>query len=61
MFRPLLILLDEIPSPDQLIIPALTLTINMNFPLLLKVQSGQQAKFQPRNKTSHNYGMDLCN
>ena len=61
MFRPLLILLDKIPSPDQLIIPALTLTINMNFPLLLKVQSEQQAKFQPRNKTSHNYGMDLCN
>lgn len=24
------------------------------------IQSEKQAKFQPRNKTSHNYGLDLC-
>jgi len=60
MFRPLLILQDEILSPYQLIIPALILAINIHFTLLLKFNQSNITKFQPRNKTSHNYGMDSC-
>ena len=58
MFRSLLILPDGIPSPGQLM-PALTLAVNI-FSSITQAQSEQQAKFQPRNKISHNYGMDLC-
>ena len=49
-----------IPLPRQLITPALTLAIKNEFSSkVTQAQSEQQAKFQPRNKTSHNYGMDL--
>ena len=48
------------PSPRQLIIPALILAIKTEFSSkVTQPQSEQQAKFQARNKTSHNYGMDL--
>ena len=43
IFRSLLILLDGIPSLGQLIMPPLTLAINLSFPLLLKLnQSNKQ-------------------
>jgi len=47
-----LVLLGGIFSTGQLIMPALTLVI-------VQAQAEQQAKIQPRNTTSHNYGMDL--
>ena len=37
IFRSLLMLLDEIPSPGQLIMPALTLAINLSFLALLRL------------------------
>jgi hypothetical protein len=46
------ILLDEIPSPDQLIMPALTLAINLSFFSITQAQSEQQEKFQQRRKKS---------
>ena len=44
MFRPLLILVG-IPSPGQLLMPALTLAANMNFPLLLKFNQSNKQNF----------------
>ena len=48
LFRTLLILLDGIPLPGQLIMPALTLAINMNFPLLLKLDQSNKQNFSQR-------------
>ena len=45
MFRPLLILQDEILSPYQLIIPALFLAINIHFTLLLKFNQSNIQNF----------------
>ena len=45
MFRPLLILQDEILSPYQLIIPALILAINIHFTLLLKFNQSNIQNF----------------
>ena len=54
------ILLDGIPSLGQLIMPALTLAINLSFFLLLKLnQSNKKIVSKERKKISHNYGMDL--
>ena len=58
MFRPLLILQDEILSPYQLIIPALILAINIHFTLLLKFNQSNIQNFNQGIK--HNYGMDSC-
>ena len=44
------ILLDEIPSPGQLIMPALTLAINLSFFLLPKLN--QNKKFRQRREKS---------
>ena len=51
IFRSLLILLDEIPSPGQLIMPALTLAINLSFLALLR--------FNQSNKQSFSKGKNL--
>ena len=45
----MLVLLDEIPSLNQLIIPSLILAINISFSLLLK--------FNQRNKQNFNQGI----
>ena len=45
MFRPLLILQDKILSTYQLIIPALIMVININFPLLLKINQSNKQNF----------------
>ena len=45
-------LLDEIPSPGQLIMPALTLAINLSFFSITQAQSEQQEKFQQWRKKS---------
>ena len=45
----MLVLLDEIPSVNQLIIPSLILAINISFSLLLK--------FNQRNKQNFNQGI----
>ena len=58
MFRSLLILLDEIPSPGQLIMPALTLAINLSFLALLRFDQSN-SKVSAREKISQNYEMDL--
>ena len=50
MFRPLLILLDKIPSPGQFIIPVLTLAIKINFPLLLKYNQSNKQNFSQEIK-----------
>ena len=50
-FRSLLILLDGIPSPGQLIMPALTLAINFSFLL--------QLSFNQSNKQSFSKGINL--
>ena len=42
IFRSLLILLDGIPSPGQLIMPPLTLAINVSFLLLLKLNQSNK-------------------
>ena len=47
-----LILLDGIPSLGQLIMPALTLAINLSFFSITQAQSEQQEKFQQRRKKS---------
>ena len=54
----LLILLDGIPSPDQLVMPALTLAINFNFLLLFSLNQSSKQSFS-KEKTSHHYGVDL--
>ena len=46
------ILLDELPSPGQLITPALTLAINLSFFLLLKLNENNKKKYQQRRKNS---------
>ena len=46
------ILLDGIPSLGQLIMPALTLAINLSFFSITQAQSEQQEKFQQRKKKS---------
>ena len=51
IFRSLLIILDGIPSPGQLIMPALTLAINLSFLLLFK--------FNQSNKQSFSKGINL--
>ena len=56
IFRLLLILLDGIPSPGQIIMPALTLAINLNFLLLLKLNQNNKKCFT-KDKIS-NYGVD---
>ena len=53
------ILLDGIPSPGQLIMPALTLAINLSFFLLLKLNQSNKKSFSKGGKISHNYGTDL--
>ena len=52
MFRLLLILLEGIPSLDQLIMPALTLAIDINFPLLLKFNQSNKQNFSQGIKPS---------
>ena len=47
-----MILLDRIPSLGQLIMPALTLAINVSFFSITQAQSEQQEKFQQRRKKS---------
>ena len=47
-----LTLLDGIPSLGQLIMPALTLAINLSFFSITQAQSEQQEKFQQRRKKS---------
>ena len=46
------ILLDGIPTLGQLIMPALTLAINLSFFSITQAQSEQQEKFQQRRKKS---------
>ena len=58
IFRSLLILLDEIPSPGQLIMPALTLAITLSFLALLRFDQSN-SKVSAREKISQNYEMDL--
>ena len=53
------ILLDGIPAPGQLIMPALTLAINLHFLLLLKISQSNKKSFSKGGKISQNYGMDL--
>jgi len=53
------ILLDGIPSPGQLIMPALTLALNLSFLLLLKLKQSNKQSFSKGGKGSHNYRMDL--
>ena len=53
------ILLDEIPSPGQLIMPALTLAINLSFFVLLKLNENDNKVSTKEKKISHNYGMNL--
>ena len=43
-------LLDGIPSPGQLIMPALTLTINLSFLLLLKLNQSNKQSFSKGGK-----------
>ena len=45
------ILLDELPSPGQLITPALTLAINLSFFLLLKLNQNNKISFSKGGKT----------
>ena len=45
-----MILLDEIPSPGQLIMPALTLAINLSFFLLLKLNQSNRKSFSKERK-----------
>ena len=47
-----MILLDGTPSLGQLIMPALTLAINLSFFSITQAQSEQQEKFQQRRKKS---------
>ena len=54
-----MVLLDKIPSPGQLIMPALTLAINLSFLLLLKLNQSNKKNFSKGGKISQNYGMDL--
>ena len=57
----LLILAGRIITPGQLIMPDLTLAINMNFPLkLLKAKTEKHTKTQPRNKTSQLWDGFTC-
>ena len=52
IFMSLLILLNGIPLPDQLIMPPLTLAINLNFLLLLKLnQSNKKIVSKERKKS----------
>ena len=55
-------LLGGIPSPGQLIIPALYDPGHKQKFIfrVTQTQSEQRAKFQPKNITSLNCGMDLC-
>ena len=53
------LLLDGIPTPGQLIMPALTLAINLSFFLLLKLSQRNKQSFNKGGKLSHNYGMEL--
>ena len=46
-----MILLDEIPSPGQLIMPALTLAINLSFLLLLKLNQSNKQSFSKGKKS----------
>ena len=55
----IVILLDGILSLGQLIMPALTLAINLSFFLLLKLNQSNKKSFSKGGKISHNYGMDL--
>ena len=45
-----MILLDEIPTPGQLIMPALTLAINLSFFLLLKLSQSNKKSFSKGGK-----------
>ena len=54
-----MILLDEIPSPGQLIMPALTLAINLSFFVLLKLNENDNKVSTKEKKISHNYEIDL--
>ena len=47
-----MILLDGIPSPGQLIMPALTLAIKLILFSITQAQSEQQEKFQQKRKKS---------
>mgnify|MGYP003312500146 CR=1 FL=1 len=47
-----MVLLDRIPSPGQLIMPALTLTINLSFLLLLKLNQSNKQSFSKGGKKS---------
>ena len=51
IFRSLLILLDGIPSPGQLIMPALTLAISLSFLLLLKLNQSNKKCFSKGKKS----------
>ena len=55
-----LILLDGIPSLGQLIMPALTLAINLSFYFYYSSSIRATRKVSAKEKKiSHNYGMDL--
>ena len=45
-----MILLDEIPSSGQLIMPSLTLAINLSFLLLLKLNQNNKQSFNKGEK-----------
>ena len=45
-----MVLLDRIPSPGQLIMPALTLAINLSFFLLLKLNQSNKESFNKGGK-----------
>ena len=45
IFRSLLILLDGIPSPGQLLMPVLALVVNLSFLLVLKLNQSNKQSF----------------
>ena len=53
------ILPDRIPSLGQLMMPTLTLAINLSLFLFLKINQNNKKSFSIKKKTSHNYEIDL--
>ena len=54
-----MILPDGIPSLGQLIIPTLTLAINLSLFLFLKLNQSNKKVLAKEKEISHNYEMDL--
>ena len=55
-----MILPDGIPSLGQIIMPTLTLAINLSLFLLLKLNQNNKKSFSKgKKKISHNYEIDL--